>query len=164
MTAPYLRWLIAGFPPRRPGFKPRSGHVGFCDGQKWCWDRFSPRTSVSSANLHSICFSTIIFTTTRGWHNRPGVAAVPIDSHSRIKKKKKTWQDCPSHYMCEILHRCQDTPFMGTILSSKFSSNSAMPNFWSELHIRPIAVNPGDSRRRQYTTACKTRSSTVECK
>jgi hypothetical protein len=23
------------FPPRRPGFKPVSGHVGFCDGQKW---------------------------------------------------------------------------------------------------------------------------------
>jgi hypothetical protein len=42
---------------------------------------FSPRTSVSpSAYLHSICFSTIIFTITRGWHNRPGVAAVPIAS------------------------------------------------------------------------------------
>jgi hypothetical protein len=44
------------------------------------WGRFSPRTSVSPANLHSICFSTIIFTVTRGWHNRPGVAAVPIAS------------------------------------------------------------------------------------
>jgi hypothetical protein len=30
-------------------------HVGFCDGQKWRWGRFSPRrTSVSPANLHSI--------------------------------------------------------------------------------------------------------------
>jgi hypothetical protein len=29
--------------------------VGFCDGQKWRWGRFSPRTSVSPANLHSIC-------------------------------------------------------------------------------------------------------------
>jgi hypothetical protein len=26
---------VAGFPPRRPRFKPGSGHVGFCDGQKW---------------------------------------------------------------------------------------------------------------------------------
>jgi hypothetical protein len=43
--------------------------------------------SVSPANLHSICFSTIIFIITRGWHNRPGVAAVPIVSQSRIKKK-----------------------------------------------------------------------------
>jgi hypothetical protein len=41
------------------------------------------------ANLHSICFSTIIFTITRGWHNRPGVAAVPIASQTRIKKKEK---------------------------------------------------------------------------
>jgi hypothetical protein len=32
------------FPPRRPGFKPGSGHVGFCDGQKWRRGRFSPRT------------------------------------------------------------------------------------------------------------------------
>jgi hypothetical protein len=47
----------------------------------------SPRTSVSPANLHSICFSTIIFIITRGWYNRPGVAAVPIASQSRIKKK-----------------------------------------------------------------------------
>jgi hypothetical protein len=37
-------WLVAGFPPRRPGFKLGSGHVGFCDGQKWRWGRFSPRT------------------------------------------------------------------------------------------------------------------------
>jgi hypothetical protein len=45
-------------------------------------------TSVSPANLHSICFSTIIFTITRGWHNRPGVAAVPIASHTQ---KKIVW-------------------------------------------------------------------------
>jgi hypothetical protein len=61
--------------------------VGFCDGQKWQWGRFSQKTSVSPANLHSICFSTIIFTMTRGWHNRPGVAAVPIASQTKQKKK-----------------------------------------------------------------------------
>jgi hypothetical protein len=66
-----------------PGFKPGSGHVGFCDGQKWRWGRFPPRTSVSPANLHSICFSTIIFTIIRGWHNRPAVAAVPIASQTQ---------------------------------------------------------------------------------
>jgi hypothetical protein len=69
--------------------------VGFCDGQKWCWGRFSPRTSVSPANLHSICFSTIIFTITRGWHNWPGVAAVPIASQSRIKKKNEMSDGSP---------------------------------------------------------------------
>jgi hypothetical protein len=78
------------FSPRRPGFKPGSGHVGFCDGQKWRWGRFSPRrTSVSHANLHSICFSTIIFTITRGWHSRPWVAAVPIASQTIINKNTK---------------------------------------------------------------------------
>jgi hypothetical protein len=44
---------------------------------------FFPRASVSSANLQSICFSTIIFTITRGWHNRPGVAAVPTASQTK---------------------------------------------------------------------------------
>jgi hypothetical protein len=33
--------------------------------------------------------STIIFMITRGWHNRPGVAAVPIVSQSKLKKKDK---------------------------------------------------------------------------
>jgi hypothetical protein len=62
--------------------------VGFCDGQKWRWGRFSQRTSVFPPNLHSIYFSTIIFSIIRGWHNRPGVAAVPIASQNKIKKKK----------------------------------------------------------------------------
>jgi hypothetical protein len=60
-----------------------------CFGQKWSWGRFSPRTSVSPANLHSICYSTIIFTISRGCHIWPGGAAVPIASKTRIKKKKK---------------------------------------------------------------------------
>jgi hypothetical protein len=88
LAAPYLRRLVAGFPPLRPGFKPGSGHKGFCDGQKWRWCRFSPRNSVFRANVHSICFSTIIFTITLGWHNRPGVAAVPIVSETTKKKVK----------------------------------------------------------------------------
>jgi hypothetical protein len=78
-----IKKIVTGFPPWRPGFKPGSGHVGFCDGQKWRWSRVSPRTSVSPANLHSIYFSTIIFTITRGWHNGPGVAAVPIASQTK---------------------------------------------------------------------------------
>jgi hypothetical protein len=53
---------------------------------------FSENFGFPPANLHSICFSTIIFTITRGWHNRPGVAAVPIASQSRIKKKSEVWK------------------------------------------------------------------------
>jgi hypothetical protein len=37
----------------------------------------SPSTSVSPANLHSTNFTTITTTITRGWYNRPVVAAVP---------------------------------------------------------------------------------------
>jgi hypothetical protein len=29
MVAPYLKQLVAGFPPRRPEFDPGSGQVGF---------------------------------------------------------------------------------------------------------------------------------------
>jgi hypothetical protein len=29
MAAPYLKRLVAGFPPQRLGFEPGSGHVGF---------------------------------------------------------------------------------------------------------------------------------------
>jgi hypothetical protein len=28
-AAPWLKQLVAGFPPRRPGFEPGSSHVGF---------------------------------------------------------------------------------------------------------------------------------------
>jgi hypothetical protein len=28
-----VQWLLAGFPPRRPGFESRSGHVGFVVGK-----------------------------------------------------------------------------------------------------------------------------------
>jgi hypothetical protein len=42
---------------------------------KWRWWKFSPRTSVSSANLHSTKFSILIIT--RGRYNRPEVAEVP---------------------------------------------------------------------------------------
>jgi hypothetical protein len=47
---------------------------------RWCRFYFSEYFGFLSGNLHSICFSAIIFTITRGWHNRPGVAAVPIAS------------------------------------------------------------------------------------
>jgi hypothetical protein len=55
------------------------------------WGRFSPSTSVSSAN-HSTNFSIIIIT--RGWHNRPvgGCSAewTQLDSPPTIPIKKKT--------------------------------------------------------------------------
>jgi hypothetical protein len=53
------------------------------------WGRFSPSTSVSPAN-HSTNFYIIIIT--RGWHNRPLVAAVPSGPnglHPSLNQLKK---------------------------------------------------------------------------
>jgi hypothetical protein len=66
-AAPKLKRLVAGFPPRRPGFKNESKHVGFVWWTKWRWGRFSPSTSVSPANLYSTNISTITIT------NHPGL-------------------------------------------------------------------------------------------
>jgi hypothetical protein len=56
--------LVTGFPPRRPGFKPGSGHVGFVV-DKVTMGQFSPSTSVSPANLHSTSYTTL--TLIWGW-------------------------------------------------------------------------------------------------
>jgi hypothetical protein len=37
-TVPWMRWLVAGFSPRRPGFALRAVHVG-CEWAKWYWNR-----------------------------------------------------------------------------------------------------------------------------
>jgi hypothetical protein len=58
-VVPQLRRLVAGFPPRRPGFEHRSGYVGFVVDRVH-WSRFSPSTSVSPANCHSTDYSTFI--------------------------------------------------------------------------------------------------------
>jgi hypothetical protein len=66
-----------GFPPRRPGFVPGSGQVGFVV-DKVAWGRFSPSTFVSPASLHSTKFS--ILTITRGGYYRTEVVDVPNGS------------------------------------------------------------------------------------
>jgi hypothetical protein len=52
-AAPWLKRLVAGFPPRRSGIRARVWSCGILWWTKWRWGRFSPRTSVSPANLHS---------------------------------------------------------------------------------------------------------------
>jgi hypothetical protein len=58
---PSLRRLVAGFPTRRHGFDPGSGHVIFVV-DKVALGRFSPSISVSPAILHSTICSTITIT------------------------------------------------------------------------------------------------------
>jgi hypothetical protein len=54
-------------------FKPGSGHVGFCDEQKWRWGRFCPRTSfplpicIPSASLESSSLSPEAGTIGQEW-------------------------------------------------------------------------------------------------
>jgi hypothetical protein len=47
---PWLKRLVGGLSPRRPGFAPGSIHVGFVV-DKVALGRFSPSTSVSPANI-----------------------------------------------------------------------------------------------------------------
>jgi hypothetical protein len=68
---PYLKRLVAGFPLRRPGFDPRSGHVGFVVDKAALGQFFSKYFGFpfqfSIHPLLHISSSSII----RGWYNRP---------------------------------------------------------------------------------------------
>jgi hypothetical protein len=67
---PVVLMLLTAFPPRRPGFDPRSGHMRLMVNKVALGQVFSPNTSVSlpilipSTAPHS---STLI----RGWYNWP---------------------------------------------------------------------------------------------
>jgi hypothetical protein len=78
-AAPYLKRLVAGFPPRRPGFKPGSTHVGFVVDKlavgQVSSEYFGFPCQSSFHNHHHL---SIIW----GWYNRLVVAAVPRDSVS----------------------------------------------------------------------------------
>jgi hypothetical protein len=66
-AAPQLRRIAAGFPPRRPGFKPGSGHVGCCDGQKWCRGKFPLPIYIPSASPQSSSLSPEAGTIGQEW-------------------------------------------------------------------------------------------------
>jgi hypothetical protein len=78
-------FLVASFPQRRPGFKPGSGHVGFVVDKVGLGEGFSPSTSVFIPPISPQSPSPII----RGWHNRPGEAAVPIASQKHYSSAFK---------------------------------------------------------------------------
>jgi hypothetical protein len=74
--------LVAGFPKRRPRFKPGSSHVGLLLDIVALGQVFSEYFGFPcQSSFHQ--FST---TTLRGWYNRPVVAAVP---KVPLHKKKK---------------------------------------------------------------------------
>jgi hypothetical protein len=65
---PYTCIYHTIFPPRRPEFQPESGHVGFCDGQKWRWGQ------VFSDNLGFPCQSTFHLLLHNHLHYHPRLA------------------------------------------------------------------------------------------
>jgi hypothetical protein len=85
MAVPQIKRLVAGFPPRRPGFASMQ-HVGFVVDIA-ALGRFSPSTSVSSAIHHFTNFSIVIR------HNRP--LASNEEPHVDIKRlfscQTSTW-------------------------------------------------------------------------
>jgi hypothetical protein len=71
--------LVAGFPPRRFGFEPRSGMWDLW-WTKWHWCRFSLSTSVFPASSHPTDCSTFIIIVPSG------LSLIPPQE---TKKKKK---------------------------------------------------------------------------
>jgi hypothetical protein len=80
--------LDAGFIPRRPGFDPGSGHVGF-EVDKAAPGQVSSSTSVTPAKNFTDSSTLIIIHITRGWYNRPVVASVIVNSVPLYHKRKK---------------------------------------------------------------------------
>jgi hypothetical protein len=83
-----LKRLVAGFPPRRPGFEPGSGHVRFVVHKVALGQVFSEYFGFPcQSSFHQLLQkspSSIIW----GWYNRPEVAAVPSGLSPTPRKKK----------------------------------------------------------------------------
>jgi hypothetical protein len=65
----WLRWLVAGLSPRRPGLASRSVHVGLVVDKVATGTGFSPNSSVSPVNIIPPWLSTLVYHL--GMNNRP---------------------------------------------------------------------------------------------
>jgi hypothetical protein len=96
MAVPWLRRLVAGLSPRRPGFDPGSVHVGFAVDKVALGQVFRPSTSVYPCQFHSTCAPLqgktkrlIIFITEL--HNKPrGCGASVASTAGLLTNKQKS--------------------------------------------------------------------------
>jgi hypothetical protein len=98
LAVPWLRRLVPGLSPRRPGFDPRSVHVRFVMDSVALGQVFSPSTWVFSCQFHSTgaplqgkTKELIIFVT--GLNNKPQGCGASVASATRpfSTKEYKVW-------------------------------------------------------------------------
>jgi hypothetical protein len=122
--------VVSGFPPRRPGFDPRSSHVDLW-WTKWLWRRFSPSTSVSLASSHPTYCSTLIIIT-RGLYSRPSsgrrIKWAKSDPTSRKKLLPEHHHNAIKYSANVVIQILTDPPFM-KILS--FEPTLYSPESWN---------------------------------
>jgi hypothetical protein len=129
---PWLKRLVAGLSPRRPGFAPGSIHVGFVV-DKVALGRFSPSTSVSPANIyHSTIapYSSI----TAPW----GVRLLwPSSTLSHPRSSVRGFTSEPAHWLeTEIESKkkaqllCLSVVYLTTLFSNTASNERVISEWW----------------------------------
>jgi hypothetical protein len=97
LAAPELKRLVAGFPPRRPGFNPRSGHVGFVVDKVALGQVFSEYFGFPYQSFHQLLYkhhlSSGAGTIGQQWPTYQ-VDSLSVSPHPGKLKKKKKDQTC----------------------------------------------------------------------